>query len=230
MGIEAFRSQSLGKFGGREYIRVSFDTAQADGTIPVLPAGRDIHARDGRSFVVDDIHGVIARTELPLLLDRDHESESIFGSTKALGWGEGLHVVNGALFARVSYTDEGRGLVKSGAYKFSSPVLAIDPESRVVDRVISLALTNRPALRMSEVEAFSVKIAAKQASAVNSKAIESLRAHGLTEAQIAQALEVNPARGRAATNDELRTALRARGVLSDEQITAALALKPYGRP
>ena len=50
----------------------------------ILPAGEDVHARDGRSFKVPDVDAVIRASELPMLVDWEHRSE--FGETRAAGW------------------------------------------------------------------------------------------------------------------------------------------------
>jgi phage I-like protein len=154
---------------GRSLVRVSCESepvALEDGTqwIHICPGGPFVEARDGRTFQLTDALGVATRCELPLLVDWEHQSESFFGSTKAAGWVEEIYVQDeGASLARfpragiwgkAAWTPQGHDDVKTKTYRFLSPVLVLDAETRDVQELVSVALTNRPALHMQGLDSY----------------------------------------------------------------------------
>lgn len=128
--------------------------------IQVLPFGQDVEARDGRRFTVADAHEVVRNTELPMLVDREHLSETD-GDSIAAGWIEELEVRDGkGVFGRVNWTPAARQQVQSQEYRFLSPVvLGKRKDGRFhVQRLSSVALTNRPALKMAGIEMFRERL------------------------------------------------------------------------
>ncbi len=84
-------------------------------------------------------------------IDKDHESMKapLDRDTEAYGWIQELKALTGAapsyngLYARIKWTDKGRGLVESRAYRFMSPAFQLNEFGRPV-KLINSALTNRP--------------------------------------------------------------------------------------
>ncbi len=173
-------AQVVGRLkGGRELVRFACELDAAacatDATDPskggsqwihILPHGPHVEARDGRSFTVEDIHKVLDATETPMLVDWEHASES--GTTVAAGWVEELEVRTGepetaGIWGRVKWTPAGREHVRAQAYRFLSPVVLgrranSDRKHLAVEQLASVALTNRPALRMHGIEAFRMQL------------------------------------------------------------------------
>jgi len=132
--------------------------------IHILPLGPHVEARDGRKFTVRDAQEVVRATELPMLIDWEHASEH--GDTRAAGWIEELKVepaeagTKAGVWGRAHWTPQGREHVTTKHFRFLSPVVVgkrdLKPEGFQfhVDKLTSVALTNRPALRMHGIEAF----------------------------------------------------------------------------
>lgn len=131
------------------------DGSSAPEWIHIAPAGKVV-ARDGREF---DFAGPIT-AELPLLLDYEHASEMPNGSTRAAGWIEELASRADGIWGRVRWTAQGASDVASLSYRYLSPVLVADKASRAVSRIVSVALTNTPALAMTAMDAFRGRFAA----------------------------------------------------------------------
>ena len=163
---------------GRQIVRVlcsvgdASNTTQTDGValewIQVLPGGQVVAARDDRIFQVLDAQGIIARSELPMLVDWEHDSEKWDGSTEAAGWITSLETSDGSngralgLWASVEWTPKGKLDVDTKAYRYLSPVLMIDGgESRAVLSIASVALTNKPALSMTQIGKFREQLSAR---------------------------------------------------------------------
>lgn len=167
-------AQSIGSLSdGRSLVRTACEVEpvqlgegeSASQWINIAPVSPFVEARDGRTFQVSDALKIAAASELPLLIDRDHESEGFFGGTEAFGWVEELRVQledegefpRAGIWGRAEWTDDGHDLVKRKKYRFLSPVLLIDEKSRDVESIVSVALTNRPALHLEALSAFRAK-------------------------------------------------------------------------
>lgn len=159
---------------GRRLVRVSCSTVpyeSADGSqwAQVVPEGPFVQARDGRAFQISDALAVAAASELPLLVDWEHESESFCGSTEAAGWLEEIRVQLDAvgdfpragIWGRICWTAEGDSDVKGKVYRYLSPVLLLDAETSDVLQIVSVALTNRPALRMQGLDSYRKRFTAQ---------------------------------------------------------------------
>ena len=86
-----------------------------------------------------------------LALDRDHASmkQPLERDTQAYGWIYDLRLMSGGaddyngLYAKFRWTDEGRNLVLSRAYRFLSPVFTLSEDGHPTS-LVNVALTNRP--------------------------------------------------------------------------------------
>ena len=84
-------------------------------------------------------------------IDKDHESMKapLDRDTEAYGWISELKTLFGAapeyngLYAKIKWTDKGKDLVTSRAYRFMSPAFQLNEFGRPV-KLINSALTNRP--------------------------------------------------------------------------------------
>lgn len=170
MPPQAFHAQEIGRTDeGNRVVRLAFELAlegagggDSKGSAPkrlhVVPAGPKVFARDGRSFRVNDPAKVIAASETPMLIDWEHMSE--YGHTKAAGWVSSLEFVDAedataGIWGTVeSWTPQGEADVSSKAYRYLSPVLVIDAMTEEVVSVVSVALTNKPALRLEALDSF----------------------------------------------------------------------------
>lgn len=141
-------------------------TAKAEQWIHVLPHGPLVEARDGRKFSVEKMDEIVRRTEVPMLVDWEHKSETS-DDTRAAGWIEELKVQADGIWGRVSWTPIGREQVATRQFRFLSPVVlgrransSTDKRAMFsVERFASVALTNKPALKMHGIEMFREKFA-----------------------------------------------------------------------
>lgn len=124
--------------------------AKAPAWVRVLPLG-EVSLTDGRKpFAVDlmaveaIILGFKARG-VDLVVDYEHQSLS-GGKAPAAGWIKELKAEADGLWARVEWTESARGYLETREYRYFSPVLRLDPETRRPTALLHLALTNTPAI------------------------------------------------------------------------------------
>ena len=131
-----------------------------------FPAGCNIHLFPDGSFAANDgrpsrntdgavTHWVInqgiaqslieASASKPILIDQDHESR--YGSTAAKGWITALHYEPGrGLFGKAEFIGETATEIKNKVWRYQSPMFVFDGASGAVLDLLSVALTNQPAL------------------------------------------------------------------------------------
>lgn len=81
----------------------------------------------------------------PILYDYEHNS--LWGDSRAAGWITKLVYVAGrGLFGKVEWTPRGAKDVAEKEYRYSSPLFYFDPNTGAVTELVSVALTNNPAL------------------------------------------------------------------------------------
>jgi phage I-like protein len=129
-----------GESGGtREVLLVpDGETVMKDGTRILLDA-------DGADSVVQafDAHGA----DLPFDINHASAIKLPRGEeSPAYGWGKSLSYRPGlGLFCDVEWTEEGRDHIRSGRYKYVSPVIGFEKETGRVRAVYSAAITTSPA-------------------------------------------------------------------------------------
>ncbi len=124
---------------------------QAPPRLRILPAGR-VELRDSReAFEVRPadmarLIEVFTGDGVDLVIDWEHRSLS-GERAPAAAWMKGLEAEPDGLYARVEWTPQGRADVESGSYRYHSPVLRLDPETRRPLKLLHAGLTNTPAIK-----------------------------------------------------------------------------------
>jgi len=123
-----------------------------EGTVPdwveIIPATPD--GRDGRAWTLDDPATVAAETLAdgqPVPVDWEHATEIKAPQGEeapAAGWIEELQARNGALWGRVAWTPRATEQISRREYRFLSPAILYEADSRRIRRISSVALTNKP--------------------------------------------------------------------------------------
>lgn len=162
------------------YIACAVELGNAGNVIQLLPAG-EFRSRDGRpddvsAWTLDDQSAtalIKASTgKGKFLIDYEHQSLRATNNGQpapAAGWFRTLEWREGeGLFATdVEWTDKARSMIKAGEYKYVSPVISYNRETGAVTKVVSVALTNSPAIDgMEEVTALSQSTKADPISAL----------------------------------------------------------------
>lgn len=81
----------------------------------------------------------------PILYDYEHNS--LYGDSRAAGWIDKLvHVPGQGVYAHVEWTPKAAEDIAKKVYRYSSPYFYFDPKTGAVKQLISVALTNNPAL------------------------------------------------------------------------------------
>lgn len=116
----------------------------------LMPPGPDLNAQDGRSWKSGDIPQIIkvslAGVDLPI--DWEHAQDHVAPEgvrAPAAGWIDQLEERDGAVWAHVTWTDDGRKDVESKAYRYLSPAFHFSIATKAVTRIVGAALVNRPA-------------------------------------------------------------------------------------
>jgi phage I-like protein len=88
----------------------------------------------------------LASAEKPILYDYEHNSAKGRDS-RAAGWIDRLvHVPGKGLYAHVDWTPQAAEAIKRKEYRYSSPYFSFDAKTGALSRLLSVALTNTPAL------------------------------------------------------------------------------------
>lgn len=124
----------------------------------ILPAGQ-FKAVDGRptggSWMLTEQQAALMMAEaaskpIPYMIDYEHQSmqsDKNGQPAPAAGWFKQLEWRSDGLYTTdATWTDKAKAMLDSGEYRFISPVFAFDPQTLVVQRLVSVALTNQPAL------------------------------------------------------------------------------------
>lgn len=118
--------------------------------IQLLPLG-EVVLGDGREPLFVDQEALAGLVQhfhdrgLDLVIDYEHQTLS-GGKAPAAGWIKELEARADGLWARVEWTEEARRLLSAREYRYFSPVLRLEPESRRPAALLHAALTNTPAI------------------------------------------------------------------------------------
>jgi phage I-like protein len=122
--------------------------------IRVLPLGRVELADERPPFEVDQesLGALVAAFQsrgVDLVVDYEHQS--LTGErAPAAGWIKELRAEADGLWARVEWTPQAQEYLRNREYRYFSPVLKLDPESRKPVALLQVALTNVPAMKSLE--------------------------------------------------------------------------------
>ncbi|MEY2632997.1 MAG: hypothetical protein RIR00_1651 [Pseudomonadota bacterium] len=95
--------------------------------------------------IADALIAGMAERGKPILYDYEHNS--LWGDSRAAGWIDRLVYAPGrGLYAHVEWTPDGAEAIQKKEYRYSSPLFIFDPKTGAVLTLLSVALTNDPAL------------------------------------------------------------------------------------
>ncbi len=130
------------------------------GTVPpdwvhLLPTG-DVVGRDGRSFVNDQPQQVLATFSagaVDLPIDYEHQSEQArdgkSGPVPVAGWIKDLQLRADGIWGQVSWTDRAAELIRNKEYRFLSPAILFEKDTRRVVKLKSAGLVHAPNLHLT---------------------------------------------------------------------------------
>ncbi len=168
-------------------------SASAPEWILLLPAG-EIATRDGRVLRNLDPDAIVTSFRLDqrdMPIDYEHATEVRAAqglSAPAVGWIEELKVEAGEVFGKVAWTTEGRAAVEGRAYRYISPVVHLEPATKTVLRISSVALTNDPALYIKSLNRRGAPETQEETAMLKAIAKALNLAETATEAEILSAL------------------------------------------
>lgn len=128
-------------------------TGKAPAEIELIPREGTITGRDGRTFLHDQPGGIIkefnqGKVDLPIDLEHSTQLKAPNGEPAlAVGWIKKLTMSPyGAVWGAIEWNQKGRELIEAKAYRYISPVFAIESGSKRIIKLISAGLTNKPNL------------------------------------------------------------------------------------
>ena len=123
----------------------------AEGAAPewaqLLPAGPVLQGRDGRSWRMSDVAGVIAAFSPPFAIDYEHAQDKLAVNGQeapAAGWVEALEVRDGEVWGRVDWTARAKAAIAAREYRFLSPAFLYSESDGEVRALTGAGLVNRP--------------------------------------------------------------------------------------
>ncbi|MFZ2088144.1 MAG: phage protease [Desulfobaccales bacterium] len=132
-------------------VRLTLTMAELPEWLRLLPLGQ-VNLVDGRPpFEVDplslaDMVRAFGARGTDLVIDYEHQSLK-GGQAPAAGWIKDLEVREDGLWAKVEWTTQAEEYLKKREYRYFSPVLRLDPDSRRPQELMNVALTNVPAIQ-----------------------------------------------------------------------------------
>lgn len=140
-----------GKSAMEKEVKLTLEMAELPGWLRLLPLGQ-VNLVDGRPpFEVDPeslakVVQAFSARGTDLVIDYEHQSLK-GGQAPAAGWIKDLEVREDGLWAKVEWTNQAEEYITQREYRYFSPVLRLDPESRRPRELMNVALTNTPAIR-----------------------------------------------------------------------------------
>lgn len=130
------------------------DEGAAPEWVELIPAGHDVAGRDGRAWINPDPARVITRTlsfnsGRDPVIDYEHATDRKAPQGEeapASGWFKEFDLRDGAIWARVDWTQRGANMVAAKEYRYLSPVFAFNPQTREILYLERAGLTNNPNL------------------------------------------------------------------------------------
>jgi len=191
----------------KEILPLALNVQMGDSGLPeridLLPAGKRITGRDGRSWNNPDPQSVVERVNsggTDLVLDFEHASELKAPNgdlAPAAAWLHGLRVeADGRITAAIrNWTPAGEAAVMNREYRYLSPAVTYDPATMTIVGIVSAGLTNKPNLALKalnheqqEVPAMLKKILKKLGLSENVTEETALNAIGKMQTDLQTAL------------------------------------------
>jgi phage I-like protein len=118
--------------------------------IRVLPLGKVELADHREPFTVDEeslgfMVAAFRSRGVDLVIDYEHQSMN-GDRAPAAGWIKDLEARDDGLWARVDWTEQAQEYLTQREYRYFSPVLRLDPETRKPTALMHVGLTNVPAI------------------------------------------------------------------------------------
>lgn len=130
----------------------------ADGSPPawvmLIPAGAKVEALDGRKFSNSNPQAVIDAfnadpRDVPIDWEHATEKRAPKGEeAPAAGWILAMEVRGGEVWGKVEWTPRAEEMLRAKEYRYLSPAFWFSKAGRIVQRIVSAGLVNRPALDM----------------------------------------------------------------------------------
>lgn len=114
----------------------------------LLPAG-NLTTFDGVRYLVDDlamqsILAAFAERQIDLVIDYEHQTHLSEGEAPAAGWVKDLEAGREGIWGRVDWTDKAQNYLAEREYRYLSPAILVNKETRRVQEITDLGLTNAP--------------------------------------------------------------------------------------
>lgn len=118
---------------------------RADDGRPASITGGEVRDWQMSEAIAADLISLFEKSAKPILYDYEHNS--LYGDSRAAGWIDRLVYVPGkGVYAHVEWTPKAAEDIAKKVYRYSSPYFYFDPKTGAVKQLISVALTNNPAL------------------------------------------------------------------------------------
>jgi hypothetical protein len=142
----------------RNYVELvlSEEDAGSDSVWNLIVPDGTVDSENGQ-FVLDgkgakSVIGIFDSRQVDVVVDYNHTSMPALapsdGIAPAAGWIKQLSYVEGkGLLGRVRWTDRAREMIRAREFRYLSPTVWLDKETRHVGRLDSAALTHKPAIR-----------------------------------------------------------------------------------
>lgn len=118
---------------------------RADDGRPASITGGEVRDWQMNAAIAADLIALFETNAKPILYDYEHNS--LYGDSRAAGWIDKLEYVPGqGMYAHVGWTPKAAEDIAKKVYRYSSPFFYFDPKTGAVKQLISVALTNNPAL------------------------------------------------------------------------------------
>ncbi len=198
--------------------------SKAPDWIQLMPPGPDFRGVDGRAWRMSDAQAVInASKGQPLPIDFEHATHLKApngDAAPAAGWIEDFRVrPDGAIEARIDWTESGRKAVEAREYRFISPAFHHRKSDGEVVKIIHAGLVNQPNFTMTALNRKEDKPTMKLSAKLRSKlGLE----ENASEEDVLTAINSLQKDEPAPIQDSLRKALDLDENADDEAIVAAV--------
>jgi hypothetical protein len=144
---------------GSLFLSLNFEGAEIPGRVCLLPAGKTVAGRDGRTWKNADperaaLNSMKRLSKLPIDGNRATDlAAPKGGASPAFGWITAMNAAgDGAIYGDVEWTPRGAEAVRNKEYGYISPVFLYNREGEI-NCILRAALTNSPNLELPALNA-----------------------------------------------------------------------------